>query len=748
MCSSLMATQGDEIPAVEAAAKSSEQSNASPRSSHSAPPTTAVSAEEEQDAVAPSSNANASTTRLNSHQQDGEAQEKLQRKPSVLQKAGRWVRSRLGRPLADGDLEADGVNGPAEDPDYFLEKLALGASTQAMEGGVTSRGRCHCCGGGRVSCCPPAIDPSKPFHYQWLIVVTIAVLYNMVFVVGRAVFWELDNATPYLWFALDYLCDAIYLADMVVHAHEGYLEQGLMVRDTRLLRKNYFQSFRFKMDTVSVLPTDLLYVVLLRSAVGPSSGDAAAASNSSDLLSGNQVAGSPTPFRPCGAGPHVPCPVIVRINRLMRIPRLLEFFDRTETRTSYPNVCRILKVVLFILLIIHWNACIYFAISYAVGFGTDHWVYNITGARNSSLSRQYIYSFYWSTLTLTTIGETPQPETDAEYLFVVIDFLAGVLIFATIVGNIGSMITNMNAARVEFQNRMDGIKQYMAFRRVSPVLASRVIRWFDYLWANKQALDEGRVLSALPDPLKAELAIHVHLDALRRVRLFQDCEPGLLVELVLRLTLQVFSPGDYVCRKGDVGKEMYIVKRGRLIVVADDGRTAFATLGAGSVFGEVSILNIPGNRTGNRRTANVRSVGYSDVFCLAKADLWRALEDYPEARRSLLERGCQLLRKDGLLDEDELKKAEAENESIKDKVKRLEEQMGKIQKYVHHLQMENDAHKAVISQLQNGNTERRSSDCEIVPCVVVNSSEQEQCLEDSTSESEEETTVVENPKGA
>ena len=31
-------------------------------------------------------------------------------------------------------------------------------------------------------------------------------------------------------------------------------------------------------------------------------------------------------------------------------------------------------------------------------------------------------------------------------------------------GNIGSMITNMNAARAEFQNRMDAIKQYMEFR--------------------------------------------------------------------------------------------------------------------------------------------------------------------------------------------------------------------------------------------------------------------------------------------
>ena len=50
------------------------------------------------------------------------------------------------------------------------------------------------------------------------------------------------------------------------------------------------------------------------------------------------------------------------------------------------------------------------------------------------------------------------------------------LIFATIVGNIGSMITNMNAARAEFQNKMDAIKQYMVFRRVGKDLETRVIR--------------------------------------------------------------------------------------------------------------------------------------------------------------------------------------------------------------------------------------------------------------------------------
>ena len=68
---------------------------------------------------------------------------------------------------------------------------------------------------------------------------------------------------------------------------------------------------------------------------------------------------------------------------------------------------------------------------------------------------------------------------------------------------------------------------------------------------------------------RSEIAMNVHMDALKQAKIFQECaaeEEGLLKELVLKLKRQVFSPGDYVCSMGDIGREMYIVKEGKLEV--------------------------------------------------------------------------------------------------------------------------------------------------------------------------------------
>ncbi|XP_078100506.1 cyclic nucleotide-gated channel rod photoreceptor subunit alpha [Sander vitreus] len=452
-------------------------------------------------------------------------------------------------------------------------------------------------------------DPAGNNYYHWLAVITVPVMYNWTLIIARACFEELQSDYLLLWFLVDLICDVIYIADMYFRTRTGYLEQGLLVKDEQKLRERYMVSFQFKLDLISMIPTDLLYFVF----------------------------GFKYPE--------------IRLNKLFRFNRMLEFFQRTETRTNYPNALRISNLVMYIVIIIHWNACLYYSFSKAIGFGADRFVYpDPVDPEFGRLIRKYAYSMYWSTLTLTTIGETPPPVENSEYIFVVTDFLVGVLIFATIVGNVGSMITNMNAARAAFQARIDAIKQYMTFRKVTKDLEKRVIKWFDFLWTNKKAVDEREVLKYLPDKLRAEIAINVHLDTLKKVRIFADCEAGLLVELVLKLQPQVYSPGDYICKKGDIGREMYIIKEGKLAVVADDGIKQFVVLSDGSYFGEISILAIKGSKAGNRRTANIRSIGYSDLFCLSKDDLMQALTEYPDAKALLEEKGRQILMKDGLLD--------------------------------------------------------------------------------------------------
>ncbi|CAJ1087152.1 cyclic nucleotide-gated channel cone photoreceptor subunit alpha-like [Xyrichtys novacula] len=464
----------------------------------------------------------------------------------------------------------------------------------------------------------------------------------MMLLVARSCFNELQYKNTVTWIVLDYISDFLYCVDTFVRLRTGFLEQGLLVKDEKILKDRYMKTLQFKLDILSVAPTDIIFVFI----------------------------GIDNPEW--------------RFNRLCRSARLFEFFDRTETRTNFPNIFRIGNLVLYIIIIIHWNGCIYFAVSKVLGFGSDTWVYpNMSNPEYARLARQYIYCFYWSTLTLTTIGETPPPVRDIEYFFVVADFLTGVLIFATIVGNVGAMISNMSAARVEFQAKIDSIKQYMQFRKVTKDLEVRVVKWFDYLWTEDKTCDEKQVLKNLPDKLKAEIAINVHLETLSKVRIFQDCEAGLLVELVLKLQPQVFSPGDYICKKGDIGKEMYIIKEGKLAVVADDGVTQFVVLSDGAYFGEISILGIKGSKAGNRRTANIRSVGYSDLFALSKDDLMEALVEYPEAKTLLEEKGRAILMKDNLIDmslatltdakdlEDKVNKIEASLEIMTSKFKKM-----------------------------------------------------------------------------
>lgn len=133
------------------------------------------------------------------------------------------------------------------------------------------------------------------------------------------------------------------------------------------------------------------------------------------------------------------------------------------------------------------------------------------------------------------------------YIFQITSYLIGVFVFATIVGQVGNVINNYNASRHEYEQLLvglsppapisaslilsssslnycfsliqDGAKFYMRRHEVPKEMQVRVQRWYNYAWTNGRmngALDINS-LQMLPDRMKTELALHVHLDILKQV---------------------------------------------------------------------------------------------------------------------------------------------------------------------------------------------------------------------------------------
>ena len=114
------------------------------------------------------------------------------------------------------------------------------------------------------------------------------------------------------------------------------------------------------------------------------------------------------------------------------------------------------------------------------------------------------------------------------------------------------------------------VKSFFHFLNLAPkmmmILQERVKRWMHYTWSQQKSFDEHAMLSYLPLKMRTDIAMRVHYSTLGKVKLFRNCEPGLLKDLVVLLRPIIYLPGDYICRKNDIGKEMFIIQSGQVQV--------------------------------------------------------------------------------------------------------------------------------------------------------------------------------------
>ncbi|XP_054553479.1 cyclic nucleotide-gated cation channel beta-1 [Talpa occidentalis] len=442
---------------------------------------------------------------------------------------------------------------------------------------------------------PQSIDPLTNLMYiLWLFFVVLAWNWNIWLIPVRWSFPYQTSDNIHLWLLMDYLCDLIYLLDITVfQLRLQFVRGGDIITDKKEMRQNYMKSRRFKMDVLCLLPLDFLY---LKMGVNP----------------------------------------LLRLPRCLKYLAFFEFNNRLEAILSKAYVYRVIRTTAYLLYSLHVNSCLYYWASDYQGIGSTHWVYN--GVGNS-----YVRCFYWAVKTLITIGGLPDPETLFEIVFQLLNYFTGVFAFSVMIGQMRDVVGAATAGQTYYRSCMDSTVKYMNFYKIPRSVQNRVKTWYEYTWHSQGMLDESELMVQLPDKMRLDLAIDVNYDIVSKVALFQGCDRQMIFDMLKRLRSVVYLPNDYVCKKGEIGREMYIIQAGQVRVLGGpDGKSVLVTLKAGSVFGEISLLAIGG---GNRRTANVVAHGFTNLFILDKKDLNEILVHYPESQKLLRKKARRMLKK-------------------------------------------------------------------------------------------------------
>ena len=229
---------------------------------------------------------------------------------------------------------------------------------------------------------------------------------------------------------------------------------------------------------------------------------------------------------------------------------------------------RVLQLIMTMVFVAHLLSCAWWYVgmqsqaTYGVSWMTT---YDEGAGYDAPLSKQYHYAIYWALTTLTTVGYGDiTPTSDLERRFTTVALLLGALIFAYILGDIGSLLQTLDRQTLLVNERMDAVKEYLQWRGIPKELGVRVRRYYEHYYTQRAIFDESTIITELNPQLQTEVVQRILSRTMSRLPLFAQLDPDLRFALFPLLKPLSFQAGELILSKGQTSRELLFLLDGEV----------------------------------------------------------------------------------------------------------------------------------------------------------------------------------------
>ncbi len=316
---------------------------------------------------------------------------------------------------------------------------------------------------------------------------------------------------------------------------------------------------------------------------------------------------------------------LIRLVKLIKVTHYM--IQWRQRKMQYSNIFSLAFFAFWIAHSAHWISCGWLLLR-----GVNH---------SKDIFTNYIQSLYWCTTTLSTVGYGDiTPENNSQIIYTIFVMVLGVGIYGYIIGKIAGILSKKDPSKAIYIANLEKLTALVQLRKIPIELQERIRNFYSYMYQKRLGYDESSFLQGLPDTLRNEVSLHLKKESVEKIPLFQSAGEEFIKDIALHLKPVVFTPGDYVFKEGEIGKEMYFVVQGNLRVMNED--KTITTFTDGDFFGEIALFkNIA-------RTAAVQAITYSDCYALSKEVFEKMLSKYPNVGKEIVEKAQLRLKDDDI----------------------------------------------------------------------------------------------------